>query len=259
MKNRRPNRERRHFLSQLLDRRLVSYATAAAGSGILGLAQPAEAQIIYTPAHVTIGYKGSYSLDLTNDGTIDFILKDEVTANCSTVVDALMAKAALGNAIEGQAFRSINLANALKAGETIGASQGFVSPSVGALMGEAYVSGGGFGHFGNWLHVVNRYLGLRFQINGETHFGWARMTVSVNVGTLQSVLTGYAYESQPNTPIVAGQESGQFGRAPVQSPMKGADTSLVPMPPPQPASLGTLALGAQGLPLWRREALVAAV
>jgi hypothetical protein len=258
MKSRRSKRERRHFLSQLLDRRLVSYATAAAGAGILGLAQPAEAQIIYTPAHVTIGYKGSYSLDLTNDGTIDFVLKDDVTANCSTVVDALLAKAALGNAIEGQAFRSMALVNALKAGETIGASQRFVSPSGGALMGEAFVSGGGFGSFGNWLHVVNRYLGLKFQINGQTHFGWARMTVSLNVNTVRSILTGYAYEAQPNTPIVAGQENGQFDDNPAEPRIKGQASSLRSTPS-QPASLGTLALGAQGLPLWRRDREAAAL
>src|SRR5215469_7011237 len=87
------------LLSQRLNRRLISYATAAAGASVLGLGQPAEAEIVFTPVHVTIGSHTSYPLSLTNSGTAEFLLHGSVTANSSTLFDALLAKPAPQNAV----------------------------------------------------------------------------------------------------------------------------------------------------------------
>ncbi len=269
MKARKSRPERLRSLSQLLNRRLVSYATAAtaAGAGLLGLARPAEAQIVYTPAHVVIGFQGSYALDLTNDGTTDFILHDSAMANCSTAVNALLAQPVPGNAVEGRSSANgLALASALKAGNAVGSSQHFINPGGrGAIMGEAVDSPGGGSLFGNWIHAANRYLGLKFQINGQTYFGWARMTVDVSRPVhVRAVLSGYAYETQPNTAIIAGQEHGAAAGVPSEPWIKGQtegqttgesgpDASLESVGAPQPASLGMLALGAAGLAWWRRE------
>jgi hypothetical protein len=63
-------------LSDSVHQRLNMYAVAAsaAGVGILALAQPADAKIVYTPAHVVIhsGRPFVVPLDLDHDGTIDF-------------------------------------------------------------------------------------------------------------------------------------------------------------------------------------------
>ncbi len=247
-------------LNQLLNRRLVSYASAAtaAGAGLLGLARPAQAQIVYTPAHVVIGPRGSYSLDLTNDGATDFVLHDSITSNCSTLFSALLAKPTLANAVEGGTGREVSFAGVLNAGARIGSSQRFIrGTNGGVLMGEAIDSPGGGQYAGKWIHVVNRYLGLKFQINGETHFGWARMTVDFRLfKPLKSVLTGYAYQTQPNTPIIAGQEHVTAADASSEPRIKGEsgpDASLESVGAPQPASLGILALGAAGLSAWRQE------
>jgi len=53
--------------------------------------------------------------------------------------------------------------------------------------------------------VRTRYLGLEFLINGEVHFGWARLTVTCKDLRVLATLSGYAYETVPNTPIIAGQ------------------------------------------------------
>jgi hypothetical protein len=48
------------------------YAVAA-GVGMLALAQPSEAKIVYTPANAQIGGTvGKLNLDLNNDGITDF-------------------------------------------------------------------------------------------------------------------------------------------------------------------------------------------
>jgi hypothetical protein len=82
-------------------------------------------------------------------------------------------------------------------------------------------------YWGQWKDVKNRYLGFRFAIKGRTHYGWAWFNVSCNPKNLKisATLTGYAYETIPNKPIIAGKTKAAEG---------GAD---------QPATLGRLALG----------------
>src|SRR5215831_893143 len=61
-------------LSNSLHHRLNSYALAAgaAGVGVLAVAQPADAKIVYTPAHVVVGR--TLPLDLNHDGIVDFTI-----------------------------------------------------------------------------------------------------------------------------------------------------------------------------------------
>jgi len=242
----RAKRERHTPLSEHLDRRLVSYA-AAAGAGLLGLAVPAGAQVVYTPAHVAIAFTGSYALDLNNDGTTDFTIINEVQANCSTLWSSVLALPVAGNAVQGMKVRDRNLASALAAGAGIGSGRNFVKQY--PLLGAVIDSPGGGQYSGRWTNVVNRYLGLKFQINGETHFGWARLSVHLQMTKhLEAMLTGYAYETEANTPIMAGQEGAQA--IPAETGIRSQpDASVVA----QPAMLGLLALGADGLQIWRRE------
>jgi hypothetical protein len=97
-----------------------------------------------------------------------------------------------------------------------------------------------------WANVSDRYLGLRFQVNGETHFGWARLTVSFKGGppaqrSWEAHLTGYAYETVPGKTIRAGQIKG------------GQDDEGEASPKGIALHLGAMALGSNGIALWRRE------
>jgi len=113
-------------------------------------------------------------------------------------------------------------------------------------MARAFRYGSISGSSGAWADVTNRYLGLKFTIAGETHFGWARLSVGNNLwqsGTV--VLTGYAYETIANKNIIEGHVAGLSDSVPAAT---GRQSSAR-----QPASLGALAQGAGGLALWRRE------
>jgi hypothetical protein len=63
-------------LSESISRQLNTYAIAAgaAGVGILALAQPAEAKIVFTPTWQQVLPRSSVKLDLNNDGVTDFQL-----------------------------------------------------------------------------------------------------------------------------------------------------------------------------------------
>ncbi|MFG6686637.1 T9SS type A sorting domain-containing protein [Mariniflexile sp. HNIBRBA6329] len=54
----------------------------------------------------------------------------------------------------------------------------------------------------DWKDKSDRYLGLRFLINGLTHYGWARLEVT---SPYQWIIKDYAYNETPNEPIFAGQ------------------------------------------------------
>jgi hypothetical protein len=209
-------------LSISMRRRLNSYAMAAnaAGVGMLALLQPAEAKIIYTPTSVTIGSAGTYLLDLNHDGKTDFQIANYYLCNSEICTGKLNAYPATGNGAEGmKGVRSVLFAYALPRGSRIGPKVPFSGQ---------FMAGGGSIGLGQWIDVSNRYLGLKFAMNGEVHYGWARLSVTVTEQKFRitAILTGYAYETVPDKPIIAGKT-------------KGPDVITV-----QPGTLGHLARGA---------------
>ena len=103
---------------------------------------------------------------------------------------------------------------------------------------------GGFGTGGQWLYTSHRYLGLMFMINGHVHFGWARVAVTLSNGEIQATLTGYAYETIPKKPIIAGKTHATDA---AEQP-----SSSLPTPRQKPSTLGQLALGAPGFSIRKR-------
>jgi hypothetical protein len=197
---------------------------------MLALAQPSEAKIVYTKTHQVIGTNGIYGLDLNHDGIIDFLVLESgyATFNGTRASNSLFCKEALGNAVEGTMSNSgRHFAAALKRGARIGPGAHFLKGGfIGETMARTWVSDLGGGTIGHWVDVSNRYLGLKFKIDGKIHYGWARLTVQLPGNFLiNATLTGYAYETLPGKSIQAGQTAGQAD-----------DTSV---------SLGGLARGAQ--------------
>jgi hypothetical protein len=55
---------------------------------------------------------------------------------------------------------------------------------------------------------------LRFAIDGKTHFDRARLGgISAREGNATATLTGYAYETIPNNPIITGKAKGPGDRS----------------------------------------------
>jgi hypothetical protein len=98
-----------------------------------------------------------------------------------------------------------------------------------------------------WVKGGTAYLGLKFSIKGKVHFGWARVKVSLPGYGSGATLTGYAYETVPNKPIIAGKMNGWDEESGI-----GSDAALT-APAPEPATLGLLALGSPGPSIWRRQ------
>jgi hypothetical protein len=237
-------------LSEVIEYRLKSYSIAAAAAGVslLALAQPADAEVVITRKTIEVG-SGPISIDINGDGVADFQFK--VTSFSGYHVGlwrSAWVQPLAGGGVVGEPGYHLqtSYASALVRGAEIGPAVHFASRGGTLIEGKfsadctTLTCGSGSGLFGNWGNVSNRYLGVKFPIDGETHYGWVRLTVS---GPAVQI-NGYAYETIPDKPIVA--------RVPPKDPSTDSETEQNSRNI-SPPFLGMLALGAHGLALWRHE------
>jgi len=253
---RRPQSQgKRAFRPGEFEQQLSWYAMAAAAAGVGILAsQPSAAEIVYTKAHRQITPNSTIKLDLNHDGITDFSLRDAFSqSNFSSFGRLSVLPIGQKNQIRGHTVSNRAYASALFGGGRVGPNGQFL-PASGMMAATSFLGGarrpGSATCTGAWANVSHRYLGLKFIITGKVHFGWARLNVTVTYQATYAVLTGYAYETVPNTPIVTGQTKGSAGDG------RGADQSTTASfgPSMQPsASLGLLAQGARGLDIWRKR------
>jgi len=242
------------LLSANLERRLSAYTSAAvaAGVGFLALTRSAEAKIVYTPADTNIPLNGGpVFVDLNHDGSPDFSLSNLAFSNSGAFRSYLNASAQHGgNAVWGKGvFTGVGnplvFASALRPGFAVDPAKGHFQKGSRWLMRYHFADGysrsyswkSAYNSYGQWFNTQRRYLGLRIMIGAEIHYGWARLTVTEPQGShqIQATLTGYAYETIPNRPIITGKT-------------KGPDVITL-----EPATLGRLAQGSSGISAWREK------
>lgn len=245
------------------------YAAAASAAGVSILAStPADAKVVVT--HINTAISPSVALDLNHDGIIDFNLtKWKANASIELFSYLLVCHEAYQVASH-QCLSSSSQPNA--ANVVRGTSAGALDLPFGAPIGPGQQFGGTKGRvlmggrnaatfssiheqtwYGPWVAggagVKDRYLGLKFKIGSQFHFGWARVTVTTTADHgFSATLTGYAYETIPGKAIRAGAISD----AP-QAALEPAPPSIGPQQADREASLGMLSLGSMGLTIWRRE------
>jgi len=249
-------------LSKSIQQQLNGYALAAGAAGVamFALAQPGEAKIVYTPTHQKLPLNRDFFLDLNHDRTNDFRFHITLSGEscsarkgtCSSWDAAIffVYPQVKGNGVVGKpAF-----ASALRAGAAIGPKAAFNTSR--GIMGGVQFRNQELSYSGEWADagkpVDDRYLGVKFVVDGKVHYGWARFNVRIYrnpKSTVTAVLTGYAYETIPNKSIIAGRTKGTDEVSKVERPMP----EVVRASAPRPATLGMLAMGAPGLSIWRRE------
>jgi hypothetical protein len=141
-----------------------------------------------------------YLIDLNSDGANDF---DIVTTGFGMNIVAISTNEIACGFIFG--FPEVGgFAQTIHAGAIIGAYQDGYNydwtPGFGAMVGINGITNPPliYGYWGS-----NRdYLGLRFKINGQTHYGWIQMHLPATEGA--GFVEGFAYETEPNTAIIAG-------------------------------------------------------
>jgi hypothetical protein len=234
---------------------LYSLAAAVAGVSVLALGQTAAAEVVVTKTTIPIPMSPynapePVEISLANDGinNLSFELLN-YTSGRNLLVFGVNPKDEL---VTGGTWSAYALA--LKPGTKIGQAPDFFYNDLVELSATSsirYCKGywapnlkNGFIGCGT---VTDKYLGVRFPIDGEFHYGWIRLTVRTTSQThgphMTAAITEYAYETIPDEPIYAGSTEEPAAEVQVPANIQNAHEP----------TLGMLALGAYGLPLWRKE------
>ncbi len=263
-----PQSRKTFKISDSLNRQLNTYAqvAAAAGVSVLALAGASEAEVVYTQTYQVTHSGFPLYIDLNHDGINDFMLRTTYYAGTAGLEVGLDASGIADNLVAGRRFRSsggyfFSAASALHAGAQIGPKGNFSVRFPFMAVEQFNRIGTQYSDLGPWAGkgkgVRSRYLGLKFVVDGEVHYGWARLSVALGHqrqhDDVIGALTGYAYETVPDKPIIAGRITGPD--VITVQPETGEITPPAPLvaPAPVPAALGLLAKGALALDLWRRE------
>jgi len=191
--------------STKLNKRIKSYSALA---GTLVVGGVADAQVNYTDvnpdANVTTG--NSYNLDLNNDATVDFVFQlNAGTYNAGTFniyYDyAIIAPGAAGNAID-TASAGGPMNHALN--DPISSALLWDATSAYQLLGLALDPPFNTYNTGNFLGTGDGYIGLKFMIGTNTHYGWVRVNLAADA--LSMLVKDYGYDATPNTQILAGAQ-----------------------------------------------------
>jgi hypothetical protein len=228
-------------ISDSLNRKLNAYArmASAAGVSVLALAGASASEVVYTETNQVTHTGAPLYIDLNHDGINDFLVRTNFyvgTSGTDVGISAWGYRNA-DNRVAGRRFSSggyfASAAYALPGGARIGPKNNFSVDF--PFMAEEHFDrvGNQYSNLGPWVGkgdgVNDRYLGLKFVISGEVHYGWARLSVTMGhqrqFDDVSGTLTGYAYETVPDKPIIAGQ-------------ITGPDVITVPA-----ETLGALALG----------------
>ncbi len=225
-----------------LGKRLATY-TAAATVATTVIAEDADAGVVYQDIPDVVISEPSPGIgvvagfDLDNNGTIDFEFGHQLISasygaglvaageNLTAVSATTNTVAATSTTYNGDTF--FYLQN-LSIGTIVDSSLTAMS-SLGSL-NRGYLAYGVTSSCGNceFTADANGLLGVSFDADGQTNYGWMR--VKVDEGPINRItVMSYAYEDT-GAPIAAGTESV-----------------------PEPGCLGLLAFGGAGLLAWRRR------
>ena len=258
----RPTDPAEKVSSNSLNRQVGQYALAAAVAGlsVLALADPAAAEVVVTkktiPIPVSTGSTAEpVAISLANNGVTDLSFTLSQGALPGRTLDFNAPNRNNGVLAGGSAPYAVALTRGAKIGPVGSEARFFYFRGLVELSASSGVNKYCKGFWGsNPKYYLlgcgehkNEYMGVSFLLSGQTHYGWVRLTVRTspdpNGPPLTATITGYAYETVADKPILAGTAGTETAEVQATSEIQSRDG----------ASLGMLALGAEGLPLWRRE------
>ncbi|MBK8228055.1 MAG: fibronectin type III domain-containing protein [Flavobacteriales bacterium] len=195
------------------------------------IATQAQAQIIYTdviPDATYTGTNDTCSLDVDNDGNIDFLIVQRTVnapcpggpANCAATNTRPQSWVRITPQGTNAVVTAATFASQLPEGQLISPASAWNNTSHQVLITQGAPACIPFGlvnppqwycraglYTGAWLDSASvaspKFLGLRFESAGSTYYGWARLSIPSN-GT-SFTLKDYAYSSVAATGMLAGE------------------------------------------------------
>ncbi len=169
-----------------------------------------------------------YSLDFNNDLIPDLNFAVQPISGTQTyqgfpfTYEGVIAGVAMpvGNGVLGFASSGTGTSapgsftiTALENGTPISASDAFGTSSQNALAADIVADGGALGTFpytfGPFLEASYKFLGAKFQVGTNTHYGWVQLSIAPGIENM--IIHGYGYNQTPNAAINAGEGGNPAG------------------------------------------------
>ncbi len=196
---------KKKLLKDSLTNRLLKYSAAA--GAIIAISSNADAQVAYSGTqNLDFSAQGVlHPLDLDGDGTDDFnfgLPGASSVFNSYTSYNSAFISNPASNSWVGSSDPY-----ALSSSYAISASASFAGSGGGWNLGSA--SSAGSNYSGNFPGQGDQFIGVKFDISGETHYGWIRINLASSCDAL--TIVDWAYEETPDVGILAGDEIGDDG------------------------------------------------
>ena len=153
-------------------------------------------QIIFTDVNPDSLVSGQYALDLNNDGTPEFRIEHVLEGGIDIVQAAGISSQDSIDGFYAGFPQVVGYLHALSSDEIIGSTSNLIEEGVmggdhALIMEDA-----------EWPDAGSRYLGLKFNISGEAHYGWAKIKISTDY--VGFTVMEYAYNATAGEPINSG-------------------------------------------------------
>ncbi|MCU0433197.1 MAG: T9SS type A sorting domain-containing protein [Bacteroidia bacterium] len=194
-------------MDNTLTKKLKAYSITA---GSLTAAAAAHGQIVYTDIlpDINITTPSNYNLDMDNDGLPEMQMLLYSYADSNSSVNAFYQLVFNNTATLGALYQSmVPFPYALNSGDSI-------SPSSTDWRDTSFASGYQYlatvaslnsvtSAYGYWPGATDKYLGVRFSINNQLHYGWVRLSIDSAASLI--TIKDYAYRSASGIGLTAGQ------------------------------------------------------
>ncbi len=209
-------------MKQDLQKQLQQY-TKMAGAALAAAPLAMQAQAVYEDVDpdLTLMLGDGVALDMNGDGTDDFLMSvfsTVATSGSASLVQnlAVVSGGGVGAFAGSTAVFGTNtfyFPGAYNAGDAINSTLDWAgNTALGSLNYYTfYTSGGGTPssfYGGNWVNQSDKYLAVRFTAGSDLHYGWIRMDVGAPDATNFITIKDFAFESQPDVAIDAGDTVG---------------------------------------------------
>lgn len=228
------NPDNKRMLNPKVQKRLATYSAAANVAVMSGLvlsgvahANPVRIEIDPDAVHTAVGYNNGFPIDFDRDGNNEFrVVRLTTFTNNSMILDRSTNGGDVGTAAVAATYGPLNLdyAKALNMSIDIGPSRtDFIQgPAVFYL---------GYGPYGYFPGAGDKYVGVRFRLNGnmtDFYYGWIQLELSPDSTSV--TIKAYGYNDTPNAPIptaVSLQNLSATAAAPWWRPAAIAISSLL--------------------------------
>ena len=208
-------------MNEKLKNKILKYS--ALTSSVIALPFDSNAQIIYqdiNPDNVVTGLNDQDTINLNLDGINELIfMTSEANFNGSFASGPYIGQNYInyvnGGFVGGlnnteMQVNGLNEVLTLNSNDPINNSQNFynifpymLTLGVKSTIVAQSASFSSTSYQGNWPNIDDKFLGLKFSIGSNTHFGWVRLSVTADCDSI--ILKDYAYNNSPNQGIQAGQ------------------------------------------------------